>query len=110
MVILAMTLCAPVLMAATTELGTFSCPSGQVEDLQCAAYCCEQYSGTYILETQTCDVLRSADWNSVVSCERQYNCCKPVVPVSDPVSNGSSCCGPAVLLLFIGVGAVMRRG
>ena len=84
--------------------GTFSCPSGQTEDLQCAASCCSQHGGVYSYMDQTCEVATTAQWNSTLQCEQQSSCCTSS-GASGPGSS-SGCCGPAALLGLVVVGAV----
>jgi hypothetical protein len=92
--------------AVQSDLGTFSCPSGQVEDLQCAAQCCQGAGGTYSYSDETCVVTDSSDWNSAMSCEQQQNCCKSA-GASNPTSSG--CCASAALIGLVCVGAFMNR-
>ncbi len=89
--------------AQGSDLGTFSCPSGQVEDSQCAAQCCQGVGGTYSYSDQTCSVTDSSDWNSAMSCEQQQDCCKSATNPS------SGCCASGALIGFVCVGAFMNR-
>ena len=90
--------------AAQSDLGTFSCPSGQVEDLQCAATCCQGAGGTYSYSDETCVVTESSAWNSAMSCEQQQDCCK-----SSTSTTGSGCCASGALIGLVCVGAFMNR-
>ena len=86
---------------------SFTCPSGQVEDLQCAATCCEENGGTYSFGEESCTVDTSAQWNAAMQCEQRENCCKSAG------SNGNSssgCCAAFVLLAGAGMlGFAVRK-
>lgn len=75
-----------------TDIGTFSCPAGQVEDLQCAAQCCEENGGEYSFSDETCTVSSTAAWNAAMRCEQQRNCCKSAG------GGGGGCCGTGFIL------------
>ncbi|MFH1222089.1 MAG: hypothetical protein V1492_03320 [Candidatus Micrarchaeota archaeon] len=102
--------------AYLTQDGKFSCLSGEKQDDVCAAECCSSYNGAFIHSDGVC--LVSADTPTakqmVAECEERENCCIPdpnYVPSSssyEPTAN-SSCCLPAFLLLFVGVGMVATR-
>ncbi len=95
----------PLLPSAANAVGEFTCPSGQVEDLQCAAACCQQNGGTYSFSDATCMVDTQAQWNAAMACEQQNDCCTAASnqPASHPSSSG--CCGSAFILLA-GLGLV----
>jgi len=83
------------------DAGTFTCPSGQVEDLNCASACCSQAGGTYDFGQETCTVDTSAQWNAAAQCEQQRNCCTSAG--NNGSTSSSGCCGSA-LVLFAGLG------
>jgi len=91
--------------SAQSDLGTFSCPSGQVEDSQCAASCCQNAGGSYSYADETCVVTESSAWNSAMSCEQQQNCCKSA---SNPITTSSGCCASGALLGLVCFGVFMK--
>ncbi|MFH1221924.1 MAG: hypothetical protein V1492_02465 [Candidatus Micrarchaeota archaeon] len=86
--------------AQYTDIGSFTCPSGQVEDTQCAAACCSNYGGQYSFSDESCLVNSQADWPLVVQCEQANNCCKSAY---DNTPSSGGCCGSAAILLLVGL-------
>ncbi len=113
-IFLALAVLASLSFAATTDLGTFTCPSSQVEDPDCAASCCSYFDGSYSYSDESCEVQQPSDWQYVVQCEQSNNCCTSAYTgttssSSYPSSSSSGCCGSAAILLSVlGLGAFAK--
>jgi len=89
--------------ASSTDLGEFTCPSGQVEDIQCAAQCCTMNGGEYSYGEETCEVDSVGAWNAAMDCETQMNCCTSAG--GNDGSAGSGCCGGGFILAGLALAA-----
>ena len=81
----------------------FTCPSGQAENLQCAASCCEQNGGTYSYGDETCTVDSSAQLSAAFQCEREEGCCQST---GGSPGGSTGCCGAFILLALASVPAL----
>jgi hypothetical protein len=81
--------------------GSFTCPYGQTEDLQCAATCCQQAGGTYSFSEETCTVGAQSQLDQAFACEQQTGCCKSSGSTGSTPSSG--CCGGAFVLALTGL-------